>query len=241
MPILTSNEFRKLRTVRAPWLLLAAGPVLVVVGVAGAVTSAPGVSRATVTNAVGHTGLMSLLALVFGILAVASEYRHRTITDTYLATPRRGRVVAAKLVVHTAVGAAFGIVVAATALLATVAAVAATSGSADLSDADVWRTLAGGVVWNAAFAAIGVAVGALIRNLAAAIAAALAWIALVEGLIGELFTGLRRWLPFAAGQALGRLEGAPDVSQWLAAVVLFTYAAVLTTAAIATTVRRDVT
>jgi ABC-2 type transport system permease protein len=243
VPILMSNEFLKLRTIRAPWLLLAAGPVLVVVGAAGAVMSASDVSAAdTATKGVAHTGLMSLLALVFGILAVASEYRHKTITDAYLATPRRGRIVAAKLAVYTATGTAFGVVVAATALAATLVAVRAKGGSVDLSNAELWRTIADGIAWNAAFAAIGVAVGALIRNLAAAVAVALAWIALVEGLVGQLIgDGLSRWLPFAGGQALGRLPNSPGLSQWAGGLVLVCYAAALAVVAVATTVRRDVT
>jgi len=89
-----------------------------------------------------------------------------------------------------------------TAVIATALAIIANGDSLDLSNSDLWRTLAGGIACNAAFAAIGVSLGALIPNLAAAIATALAWIALVEGLIGELFSDLEPWLPFAGGQAL---------------------------------------
>jgi ABC-2 type transport system permease protein len=152
MTTLIANEFRKLRTIRGPWLLLAAGPVLVIVGVAGEV-----------------------------------------------------------------------------------------AGGADLSNSDLWRTLAGGVACHAAFAAIGVPLGALIRNLAAAIATALAWIALVEGLIGELISDLEPWLPFAGGQALGRLPGAPDISQWAGGLLLAAYAVVFAAIALTTSVRRDIT
>ena len=38
LPLIRS-EFRKLSTVRSPWLLLAAGPLLVVAGVTGLVQS----------------------------------------------------------------------------------------------------------------------------------------------------------------------------------------------------------
>jgi ABC-2 type transport system permease protein len=184
---------------------------------------------------------VSLLALVFGITAVAGEYRHQTITDTYLATPRRGRVIAAKFAVYTIVGAVFGLLLAITAVIATAVAITANGGSLDLSNSDLWRTLAGGVACNAAFAAIGVSLGALIRNLAAAIATALAWIALVEGLIGELISDLEPWLPFAGGQALGRLPGAPDISQWVGGLLLAGYTVGFAAIALTTSVRRDIT
>jgi ABC-2 type transport system permease protein len=172
---------------------------------------------------------------------VAGEYRHQTITDTYLATPRRGRVIAAKFAVYTAVGAVVGLLLAITAGIATAVAITANGGSLDLSNSDLWRTLAGGVACNAAFAAIGVSLGALIPNLAAAIATALAWIALVEGLIGELIPDLEAWLPFAGGQALGRLPGAPNISQWAGGLLLAGYTVVFAAIALTTSIRRDIT
>jgi ABC-2 type transport system permease protein len=242
MTALVANEIRKLRTIRGPWLLLAAGPVLVIIGVAGEVAGGADVTQPELADlSASHTGLVSLVALVFGITAVAGEYRHQTITDTYLATPRRGRVIAAKLAVYTTVGTVFGLMLAITAVLATAVAFTANGGSLDLSNSDLWRTLAGGVAVNAAFAAIGVSLGALIRNLAAALATALAWIALVEGLIGELISDLEAWLPFAGGQALGRLHGAPDISQWAGGLLLAGYTVVCAAIALTTSIRRDIT
>jgi ABC-2 type transport system permease protein len=242
MTILVANEIRKLRTIRGPWLLLAAGPVLVIVGVAGEFAGAADVTQPGLADlSASHTGLVSLVALVFGITAVAGEYRHKTITDTYLATPRRGRVIAAKFAVYTTAGVIFGVVLAITAVVATAVAFTANGGSLDPSNSDLWRTLAGGVAVNAALAALGVSLGALIRNLAAALAAALAWIALVEGLIGELIRDLEPWLPFAGGQALGRMHGAPDISQWAGGLLLAGYTVAFAAIALTTSIRRDIT
>ena len=241
MTTLIANEIRKLRTIRGLWLLLAAGPVLVIVGVAGAIAGADVTQPQTAVHAVAHAGLVSLLTLIFGITAVAGEYRHQTITDTYLATPRRGRVIAAKFAVYITAGVGFGLVLAITAVIATAVAIPANGGSFDLSNSDLWSTLAGGVAANVAFAAIGVSFGALIRNLAAALAAALAWIAFVEGLIGELISDLEKWLPFAGGQALARLPGAPDISQWAGGLLLAAYTVVFAAIALTTSVRRDIT
>jgi len=240
------SEFRKLSTVRSPWLLLAAGPLIVVAGVTGLVESGANVHNPAVQNtALAHVGLAALLTLIFGIIAVAGEYRHGTITDTYLSFPGRGRVVAAKLAVYALVGAAAGLICTLVALAVTAAWWAAKGGTFHLSAGDTWRTLAGGVAANLAFAAIGVGVGALIRNLVGAVAAALAWIALVEGIVGQLLgSGLARWLPFYASEALDRasLTGTTRLlPQWGGGLVLLGYAAAFAAAAVLSTLKRDVT
>jgi len=239
---LIATEFRKLRTVRSPWLLLLAAQAVVAVGVAGPLaTAAAGQEHEMVSTAAAHLGLASLLPLVLGITAVAGEYRHRTITDTYLGNPRRGRVLLAKILVYTVAGLTFGLVGTATVLLATTIFLGGTAGW--IGDGELWRTLVGAIVWNAAFATTGVAIGALVRNLATAIATALVWVALVETAVGQLVGGeVAKWLPFTAGSALGRLPTAVDggLGQWSAAAVLFAYATVLAGLALTAGARRDV-
>lgn len=217
------TELRKLSTVRAPWLLLAAAAVLVALGASGRLSEHP----EDAAGAAAHAGLVSLFPLMLGIMAIAGEHRHRTIADTYLSTPKRRRVLFDKLAVSTVVGVVFG-VVSAVAALGTIAAWGAGIGD------DVWPILAGDVAWNALFAAIGVGIGALVRNQVAAIAGALAWLALIEGVAAELLgSEAARWLPFRAGSALGKLPTSTDLGQWTAALVLAGYALVLTIAALA--------
>jgi hypothetical protein len=65
-----------------------AGPVLVIVGVAGEVAGGADLTQPqTAIHAVAHAGVMSLLTLILGITAVMGEYRYKTINDAYLATP----------------------------------------------------------------------------------------------------------------------------------------------------------
>jgi ABC-2 type transport system permease protein len=236
-------ELRKLRSVRPPWTMLAGALLLVVGGVSGILLNrADAATPDGIRRAVAHVGLVSLFSLVLGITAVAGEYRHRTITDAYLATPRRARVVLGKLVVYTGAGLAYGVAAAGVAVVTVVIGLALKGDPIVLSNMDIWWTLGGCVVWNAVFAAIGVGVGALITNLMGAVAVALAWLALVEGVVAQLVTGLEGWLPFAAGSALGGLPGrGGDLNQWQGGLVLVGYAVVFTAIAVATTVRRDVT
>ena len=239
------SEFRKITSIRSPWLLLAAGPLIVVAGVTGLIQSGGNVHDPAVQRqALAHVGLAALVTLIFGIIAVAGEYRHGSITDTYLSCPDRRRVITAKLAVYGLVGAAAGLGSSAVALAVTAAWWAAKGGSLRLSGTDTWLTLGGGLAACFAFAIIGVSLGALIRNLVGAVAVALAWIALIEGIVGQLVgSGLARWLPFYASEALGRTNIGTTrlLPQWAGGLVLLGYAAVFAGAAVVTTLRRDVT
>jgi ABC-2 type transport system permease protein len=238
------NEILKLRTIRSPYVLLIAAQLAVAAGVSGLFVSGNDsiTDPVTAQRAIAHAGLVSIFSLILGILAVAGEYRHKTITDTYLGTPQRGQVVAAKLGVYAGVGALVGVISSIVAVSATAIWLSAKGGSLDLGDPAIWGTLAGCVVWNACFTAIGVGIGALVRNVIAAIAGALAWLALIEGIAGQLLGDLGRWLPLRSGQAL---EGVPFpgielLPQWGGGVVLAAYAVVFALLAVSTTVRRDV-
>jgi ABC-2 type transport system permease protein len=243
VPTLIVTEWTKLRTTRGPWLILAVQQALIVAGVSGLAVGGADLTQAGgIRNLLSHAGIASaLLSLVLGITAVAGEYRHRSITDTYLATPTRTPVVIAKLAAYTAVGAVFGAISAGTGLLTTVIWVTAEGGTLDLAGAQVWRIMIGVVGINATYAAIGVSLGALVRNLTAAVAAALVWIVLVETTVANLLGDLGRWLPNRAGMAVDFMPAPTLLSQPVAVIVLLGYAAVFAVAALTTTVRRDVT
>ena len=244
MTRLIGNEFLKLRTTRSPFVLIGVAQLVVIGGVSGVfLTDRDPHLVETVRLGFSHIGIVAIFSLMLGIMAVAGEYRHKTITDTYLATPQRGRVVGAKVVTYMGVGAAVGVVSALTALATLAIWMNAKDATLDLAASGVWQTIAGCIVWNICFGAVGVGVGALVRNLSGAVAGALVWIALVEGIVGQLVGDAARWLPFRAGGAMEGLPspGVAQVSQVAGGLVLVAYAAAFVAVAVTTTIRRDVT
>ncbi len=207
MTDLVAAEWLKLRTIR---LLVGLIPAVVIscAAVAGAVLSADGAraleSAEGVRKVLSVAGTGAVVVLVVGIAISAGEYRHGTVADTFLTTPRRHRVIAAKLTIGAAVGLATG-----TALALAGAGMAGLlydveGATFPFDDVEVWLTLAGTVVYVGLFATIGVALGAVVRNQVIAVAAALAWFAIVEHTLVNLVPDVGRWLPAAAGQAIVR-------------------------------------
>jgi ABC-2 type transport system permease protein len=216
---------------------------LVITGVSSlAVGGADLDTAAGIRELFSHAGVASaILSLVLGLTAVAGEYRHRSITDTYLATPTRTPVITAKLAAYATLGALLGIVSAATGLLTTAIWTTAKNGTLDLAQAGAWRITIGIIALNAAYAAIGVSLGALIRNLTAAIAIALIWLVLVETTVATLLGDLGRGLPNRAGMALDYMPTPALLPQWGAALTLTAYTTLFALTALTTTIRRDVT
>ena len=241
MRTLIANELFKLRTSRAPWLILLVQQVLIAAGMSGmAVASLDFKNPDAARIMLCHAGMSSLLVLVLGIMAVAGEYRDGTITDTFLSTPRRSRVLAAKLVAYTGLGLVYGILSATTALIVAALWFASKGVAFDPAAAPVWQTLVGVALWMPLYAAIGVALGALVRNLGTAIAVSLAWIALVEGIAMNLLGGLGRWLPMASGMALDNVPQGNLLPQVTGGLVLVAYALLFAVLASFVTMRSDV-
>jgi len=246
MRALISSEVLKIRTTRtARWLLLAAA-ILAAVATAGLVLSADSrgldLNTATGVRTVMHgasTG--SMLVLVLGIIGMAGEFRAGTIIDTLLTTPRRARLIAAKLLVYAGAGLVFGLASATVTVGAGRHLMESQGATLDLTRSEVWLTLVGTISWSVLYGAMGVAIGALVRNQAAAIVGALAWIFVVEQLVIGVMSGLGKWLPASAAAALGRAPEKGLLGMAAGAAVLLGYAAVLALAATRLTMRRDVT
>jgi ABC-2 type transport system permease protein len=187
--------------------------------------------------------VITLIALLLGVVGMAGEHRHQTITTTFLATPRRRDVVTAKLVAHALTGAVMSVLC--VAISAAIAVPWLLASGVDVGpDADAARVALGLVVSTALYGSAGVAVGALVRNQTIAVSVVLVWLLAVEGFIGDLLPDneVVRWLPAAAGRALVHVgPGGDGLPAPLAAVIFALYVAALAGAGARLTLQRDIT
>ncbi len=237
-------EFLKLRTTRTIWLLLGATLALTALAVTGAIVLAGNAnldleSDRGVRTIMHVCGSGALFVLVLGVIISAGEYRQRTAVDTFLTTPQRWRVIAAKLVTATGAGVVFGALAVGTALALANHLYAAKGYAFPLQSSEAWSIVLGAVLYAALFGALGAATGSLVRNQIGAIVGWLVWILVAENIVLGIAPDIGRWLPAAAGRALVRDPNGDLLSQPTAAVVLAIYAAVIVTAAIVIERRRD--
>ncbi|MFT4230603.1 MAG: ABC transporter permease [Microbacterium sp.] len=193
--------------------------------------------------------------VIVGTLIVTSELRHQTLTPTFLATPRRGLVLAAKLLSGVVLGLLFAVL----SLVSTVAPAAALLAGYGLDPAltagDTWALLGRIVLALVLWTLVGVGIGTLVRNQVAAIVIVLAFTQFVEPIVrlaSASVEGLRdatAYLPGAAGDALvgysflalaGGGTAVQPLEWWAGGLVLAGYALVLLALGHLLSWRRDV-
>jgi ABC-2 type transport system permease protein len=198
MIALVRSELLKLRTLRST-AYAAAGLLLITLLTAGLAMgdaggenfSTPAELRETIL-AIGYAAVFFLAVL--GANAAAGEYRHGTISQRFLASPARRRVLLAKLVTYALLGAVVGLVV--TAIGAPIGEAVVSSKGYTLDLGDAWLRLAGSIAIATALAGmLGVVVGAMTRNPTTAMVVIFGlWIA--EKIAGGWLGELGHYLPF---------------------------------------------
>lgn len=257
-------EFRKFFTTRMWWgmaiaVVLSGFAFAALNGLLLTSSSASELGVASLTDAelarsvyTGGLQVAYLLTLAIGVLTIGAEYRHQTITSTFLAVPKRSKVMAAKVVALLVIGAGYGALALASSFgLGSV--VLASRGHPVWPDATIGRTLALGLLVLGLWALIGLGIGILIPNQIGAlfIAVGVAWI--VEPLLTFLLStqewgqSAARFFPSSATTAvLGTTSQGGGVTiasfqWWGGALILIGYAAAMALLGTALTVRRDVT
>lgn len=215
---LVTAELFKLRTTRMYLGLLAAATGLVVVvtglhfllagdasltiqGAAETITT-----QADLRSVLDVSGVAALFTLILGATAIAGEDRHHTIATTFLLTPQRSKVLAAKVVGYVIAGVVFGLIVEAAAAVVAFGWLAATGASIPFGSTVV-AGLALAPIATGLAAGFGVGVGAAVPNQLGAVLVSIGWVMVVEQLLTGLVPESAGWLPFAgAGVAISGQE-----------------------------------
>jgi ABC-2 type transport system permease protein len=259
------SEMRKISTTRLWWIMLlcvfllggayalvpafSANLAQSTVGDPTPAFEAPGTLRSIYNG--GNT-LARILALVIGILAMGGEYRYKTMATTYLATPKRMRVIVAKAASLIGFGVLYGLASVLAGILVAIPFVVIKSGSLFLGRADTWRSLILGVASIALWTLIGMGLGILIRNMVLAMLVGIGFAYVVEPSLAALFffkewdLGLNLMPTGATNAMLGVtnpfLFAARDpFTWWQGMLVLAAWCLLPAVAGVLFTVRRDVT
>jgi ABC-2 type transport system permease protein len=244
--VLARVEVRKLLSTPAAYVaagviaLLTVASVVTAILLAGhsgqaALGTADNAAKALAVAAVSSTAM-----IVMGILSVGGEYRHRTILSAYLAEPRRGRVLAAKLAVNAVVGLVVGAVTFGLALAVALPMYAAHG--VHTLPVDVAQLWWGAALAGATYGMLGVAVGALTRNTVAAVIGVIVWTQVIEvGILQAAVPSIAKWLPTGAAVAVtGSATPVPGLlAPGIAALVLVGWTAALGLTAARVSLRRE--
>jgi ABC-2 type transport system permease protein len=250
---LVAAEYLKLRSTRTALGLLVAAVIVSVVPAILVLVFAP----SEFLEEEGGAGMLAsgativpLLGLVFGILSMTNEYRHGTVTYSYLVTPRRAWVIAVKLVVCFVVGVAVlalvGLLVSLTAMIG-YGVRGLELDTTGLFDDGASQTIAMVLLAAGLMASFGVGLGALFRNQPVTVAGTLIWALAVEGIVVGLKPEVGQYLPFTAlqqvvagGVTMG-VESDVGLTRPEAFFVSLAYITIVSVIAVYTTMRRDVT
>jgi ABC-type transport system involved in multi-copper enzyme maturation permease subunit len=262
----TRAELIKMRSMPGVWVTFCLALPLAALGVIGVLAGAGGSpghtfyfvhtlrQRRELLGA-GYFALV-VLAPIMGVLCVTGEYRHKTMTTTFVLRPVRTQVLAAKVLVT-----ALWAVLLSLLTLVAVAAVglpwnAGLGGTTSQVTDQVGAVVPGLIVSAILLALFGLGFGTLVKNQIAAILLTIGGTLILEGLLVALARTIfhydLNWLPNAAGAALagdiargfgggGGREAQRLLEWWQGGLVMLLWGIVPLTIGYFTTFRRDVT
>jgi ABC-type transport system involved in multi-copper enzyme maturation permease subunit len=187
-----------------------------------------------------------LFALLLGLLMVTTEFRHKTVTTSFLVTPHRPRFVGAKLLTAAILGAALAVLMLAATLLGGGITLAAQGGSFSDLVRQIPAVAPGMILVFALFAILGVGVGSVLTNQVAAIIVSLGWFIILEGILVGLVNGAERWVPTGAATAASNLTRGQGAhfglfNWWEGTLLMLAYGLVFAIIGSIILTRRDIT
>jgi ABC-type transport system involved in multi-copper enzyme maturation permease subunit len=255
------SEWLKLRTTAVPWVLtgialLINALLILVIFLNRPGDNGPGSGPSTAGYIVPHTtqqlrnlvgsGFQGyIFALLLGTLIVTTEFRHKTVTTSFLVTPVRTKLVAGKLITSAILGALLAVIMLVATVIGGGITLAARGGSFSDMVHQIPAVAPGMILVFALFAMLGVGIGSVLTNQVAAIIVVLGWFIILEGILVSLVHSAERWVPTGAATAAANLtRGSRDFglfNWWQGALLMLFYG--LAFAAIGSLIltRRDIT
>jgi ABC-2 type transport system permease protein len=256
------SEWLKLRTTAVPWILtgiaLIINALLILAifltkpdtGPGSGSLASPGYTVPHTTqqlrNLVGSGFQGYLFALLLGTLIVTTEFRHKTVTTSFLVTPVRAALVAGKLLTAAILGAVLAIVLLVATVIGGGLTLAARGGSFSDMVHQIPAVAPGMILVFALFAILGVGVGSVLTNQVAAIIVVLGWFIILEGILVTLVHGAERWVPTGAATAAANLTRGRGIdfglfNWWQGALLMLFYGLAFATVGSLILARRDIT
>jgi ABC-2 type transport system permease protein len=241
MSSLVSAEFLKLRTTRTAYGFLGA-IVLLTLGVVAANSANVDLrTQEDLEEALSGAGIAAALLLVLGIVATTGEHRHGTITSSLLASPDRRRLVGAKVLAYLLTGALLGIAAVLATFAVAVPWLSARDAPLDLLDAgDYLGLFVEGVAVSALSGAVGVGIGAIVRNQVAAVVGTLIYLFVLEPVIGVISSDVAAYTIGGSQSALTAAPVEDALDPLVGGLVLAAWALGLSLAGAELEERRDV-
>jgi len=249
------SEFLKLVTIRVPWYLIASASALTAL-VAYFTATRAGADHMAIpplNTLAGQTRVFTtsqfglLFAMVLGVIVAAGEFHHGTATPTYLAEPRRWRVLVAKLAAGGTVGAVYGALAAGIATTVGLAVTASKGYALLVPTGTLVQWIAGAALGAALLVALGIGIGMLVRSQVAGVVGVLLWGLFAERIITALYSSVGPYLPYTAATTLagqpfdrGLVGVANALSFGPAALVVAGVAAALCLVASQSTMKADI-
>ncbi|GAB6897363.1 hypothetical protein [Kineosporia succinea] len=182
---------------------------------------------------------LPVLLLVWGLVGVAGEYRHRTAAPAALASGRsRETVLGLRILVYTATGLALGAITSTVSFAVALPLVGDMPGE-QLTRADLGALAVANLAASVLATVLGAALGALIRNQVAGVVTALVLDFAVVPLVGGADEDLANLTPFGAASVLSGMTHHTTLTVPQAGSVLAAWTAALVFAALIVERRRD--
>jgi ABC-2 type transport system permease protein len=250
---LIAAEFRKLLTTRL-WLWLLLASLAWTAGYSAlAITlgQRPGGLTPPLTGAAGQHALFAIgvggagpLAAILAAAGTAGEFRHRTAAATFLAEPRRARVITAKLITYLLAGAGYALACVAVSLAVALPWLAARGTPVSLAGHGNLAVLCTVIISAAVFGVTGAGLGALLGGEVITIAGLLLYLYVAEPLLSRITAlgSVTAYLPGVAADGLTQASqaGVRLLPPWQGGLVFAAWAAVIACAGAAVTTRRDI-